>query len=132
MAQLISSGLFQATENLSRKLSYLFIMLIHNATSNLVESFNAQIAKYVGGKRINYSLRRSYAGRCAAAVVSFNTGTLHTKTHEAIYGTAPNNLIANLEKNRCKVNKKSSKRSKKHTTSVLKDTHYGEMRNNRI
>lgn len=128
LPQLISCGLLSAIQNLNKKLSYHARSLIHNVTSNLVESFNAQIAKYVGGKRINYSLRRSYAGRCAAGVVSFNTGTLHTATHNVIFKSEPNNLILNLEKNRKKWTKKYKNKTKlkKRKAPVLKDANYGE------
>lgn len=34
--------------------------LMHNSDSNKVESFNSIIAKFVGGKRINFSLRQGY------------------------------------------------------------------------
>lgn len=49
--------------------------LLHNLNNNRAEQFNSLVAKYVGGKRINYALRNSYALRCYAAVVAFNTGT---------------------------------------------------------
>lgn len=31
--------------------------LIHNLNNNFVESYNSVVAKFVGGKRVNYSLR---------------------------------------------------------------------------
>lgn len=34
--------------------------LIYNVHNNVVEGFNSVIAKYVGGKRINFSLRGTY------------------------------------------------------------------------
>lgn len=47
--------------------------LIHDVDNNVVEQFNAIIAKMIGGKRVNYCLRGSYQSRCSAAVVSHNT-----------------------------------------------------------
>lgn len=47
--------------------------LIQNVDSNIVESFNAIIAKLIGGKRIHFSLKGSYAGRCAIATVTKNS-----------------------------------------------------------
>ncbi|KAI5631791.1 yqaJ-like viral recombinase domain-containing protein [Phthorimaea operculella] len=129
MAQLDSSGLMKAIENISKKLSYQSRSLIHDCTSNLVESYNAQVAKYIGGKRVNYSQRRSYAGRCAAAVVAFNTGTLHTTTHKVVFGTEPNRLIAKLEKFRKRKVEKAKQTPptfKKREVVVSKDAHYGE------
>ncbi|CAG5040675.1 unnamed protein product [Parnassius apollo] len=46
--------------------------LIENVNTNLVECFNNVIAKFIGGKRINFALKRGYQGRCNAAVVKFN------------------------------------------------------------
>ncbi|KAJ6649467.1 hypothetical protein Bhyg_04703 [Pseudolycoriella hygida] len=47
--------------------------LLANYTNNPAEQFNGYVAKYLGGKRINYSLAGSYASRVAMAVVHFNT-----------------------------------------------------------
>lgn len=49
------------------------ISLLVNETNNPAEEFNNIVAKYLGGKRINYSLARSYTGRVAIAVVQYNT-----------------------------------------------------------
>lgn len=128
MSSMVATGLLQAVEIICKKLCNHANSLTHNVTSNLVESYNAQIAKHVGGKRINYSLRRSYSGRCAAAVVSFNTGTLHTTTHEIIFGSKPTTLIAKVENYRLNYVKKANPRRKQprrlHIT-VSNDAHYG-------
>lgn len=48
--------------------------LLENHTNNPAEEFNNIVAKYLGGKRINYSLAGSYKARVATAVVQYNTG----------------------------------------------------------
>lgn len=48
--------------------------LLENFTNNAAEEFNNIVAKFLGGKRINYSLARSYTARVASAVVQYNTG----------------------------------------------------------
>lgn len=48
--------------------------LIANYTNNPAEQLNSYVAKYLGGKRINYSLAGSYTSRVAMAVVHFNSG----------------------------------------------------------
>lgn len=48
--------------------------LLANYTNNAAEEFNNIVAKYIGGKRINYSLGRSYSARVACAVVQYNSG----------------------------------------------------------
>lgn len=47
--------------------------LLANYTNNPAEQLNSYVAKYLGGKRINYSLAGSYTARVAMAVVHFNT-----------------------------------------------------------
>lgn len=47
--------------------------LIANYTNNPAEQLNSYVAKYLGGKRINYSLAGSYTARVAMAVVHFNS-----------------------------------------------------------
>jgi len=47
--------------------------LMQDVDSNIVESYNSIIAKVIGGKRVNYALKRSYVGRCYAATVAKNS-----------------------------------------------------------
>lgn len=47
--------------------------LLANFTNNPAEQLNGYVAKYLGGKRINYSLAGSYTARVAMAVVHFNS-----------------------------------------------------------
>ncbi|CAG4936322.1 unnamed protein product [Parnassius apollo] len=46
--------------------------LLHDVDSNVVERYHSIIAKYVGGKRVKFSLKNSYETRCIASAVSFN------------------------------------------------------------
>lgn len=48
--------------------------LIEDVDSNISEKFNSIVAKFVGGKRINYSAGPSYKDRCLLAVIQHNTG----------------------------------------------------------
>lgn len=127
IASLVACGLMKPLEQLARRLSYHAPSLLYNVSSNLVESFNSQVAKYVGGKRINYSLRCSYGTRCAAGVVSFNTGRLHSVTHEVIFHTDVNCIVSRVENHRLnRVKKAKSKIKKKIHVPVSKDSHYGQ------
>lgn len=47
--------------------------LLAGYTNNPAEQFNSYVAKYLGGKRINFSLAGSYTARVAMAVVHFNS-----------------------------------------------------------
>lgn len=71
--------------------------LIEDVDSNVVEQFNSIIVKFTGGKRINFSRRRSYAGRCNAAVVSFNSRRCHYELHKQMYGISPGKVLKRYE-----------------------------------
>lgn len=47
--------------------------LLHDVDTNAAETYNSVVAKFVGGKRLNFSLKGSYEVRCKAAAVSYNT-----------------------------------------------------------
>jgi hypothetical protein len=46
--------------------------LLQDVESNIVESFNSIIPKFIGGKRINYALKNSYSTRCMLVTISKN------------------------------------------------------------
>lgn len=48
--------------------------LLLNMDNNAAELYNSLLAKSVGGKRINFSMRRSYETRCEKAAISYNVG----------------------------------------------------------
>jgi hypothetical protein len=62
--------------------------LLHDIDSNVVEQFHSIVAKFVEGKCINYSTKRSYRARCHAAVALFNT----KKTHKTVVGKSPTKI----------------------------------------
>ena len=47
--------------------------LILNMNNNAAECYNAVLVKFTGGKRINFSKKRSYQTRCEAAAISYNS-----------------------------------------------------------
>ncbi|CAI6354556.1 unnamed protein product [Macrosiphum euphorbiae] len=64
--------------------------LIYNVNNNSVEGYNSVVAKYVGGKRINFSHKGSYQARCTAAVLSYNAGaTSLSVLHKKICNKSP-------------------------------------------
>lgn len=86
--------------------------LIFDVDSNAVEQFNAVVAKFVGGKRINYSLNKSYNARCSAAVVSFNCKRPHYALHKTLTKTSPGKNTKLLELRRIKHNSQNLLRRK--------------------
>nr|CAI5865414.1 unnamed protein product [Callosobruchus analis] len=67
---LADTGLYCQIQDQLRYLSNHSTSLIFDLDSNLVESLNSEICKFAGGKRVNFSQKRQYQGRCSAAVVT--------------------------------------------------------------
>nr|XP_022911115.1 uncharacterized protein LOC111422121 [Onthophagus taurus] len=106
--------------------------LLEKVNSNIVEQFHAIIAKFVGGKRINFSQKRSYQTRCQGAVISFNSNRIHSlvsKTHPFAH---KNLNVENLEKRRrrsrenAKKLKLMGKKKTKLQKSQIDDEDYGD------
>ena len=103
--------------------------LIHDVDSNVVERFNGIIAKFVGGKRINYIQKQSYQARCNAAVISFNTKQPLSTLHKKYIGRSPSGRISKVEKRRQRQLSKSIIYKRKKNRKFLEKTsnsHYGE------
>lgn len=55
-------------------LTYHTESLMYGYNNNSAELYNSILTKYVGGKRVNFSLKGSYQLRCSAAVTAYNSG----------------------------------------------------------
>ncbi|XP_039298924.1 uncharacterized protein LOC120354905 [Nilaparvata lugens] len=77
-------GLFQRVKNAARFLSLHASSLLEDVDSNYVEHYNHAVAKFVGGKRINFTSRGSYQARCEGAVVQHNTGMVLYNLHKTM------------------------------------------------
>lgn len=71
--------------------------LILNVDSNIVESFNSIFAKLIGGKRINFVLKGSYAGRCAIATVTKNFKRPFYSLHKTISKNSPIGKLSSVK-----------------------------------
>ncbi|XP_074040945.1 uncharacterized protein [Leptinotarsa decemlineata] len=75
-------GLYRDIQVCMNRLIIHIESLLYNMNNNLAEYYNSIVCKFVGGKRINYSKKKSYQSRCEAALISFNKepeyyGVLH-------------------------------------------------------
>lgn len=113
--QLISVGLYPAIHDIFRDLSRHSRSLLIDVTSNYVEHYNSIVAKFIGGKRINFATSGSYQGRCTAAVVQHNSGHAHYKFHKVVYKSSPGTFAKSNELKRKKKNdqKRNNKRCRK-------------------
>ena len=112
IANLEKSGMLAVIQKVIDKLCTHADSLLYSYNSNSVESFNSIVAKLVGGKRINFSLKKGYETRCAGAVTQFNTKQLHTKVHRKLFNSSPCKTVEKLEKQRTSENLKKRKRFK--------------------
>lgn len=67
--------------------------LIYFVNNNCVESYNSVVAKYIGGKRVNFSFRGQYINQLlivincktkSTAVPILNIGSYQTRCHTAV------------------------------------------------
>lgn len=103
--------------------------LIHDVDSNTVERYNSIVAKFVGGKRINFSKKGSYQMRCHAAVVSFNTHNSISTLYKSVSGRSPRGSVKKFEEKRLKALQASKKVLRKRNRMLFskgEDINYGE------
>lgn len=87
---LTSAGIYQEVMSAVHRVAFHSSSLIINVNTNCAEAYNACVAKFIGGKRINFACRGSYKTRCEAAVTSYNTkGELHRYVHKAMVEESP-------------------------------------------
>lgn len=78
-------GLHRETNQIIKRLSMHADSLLMNVDNNVCEQFNSIINKHLAGKRINFSLRHSYATRIESGVISHNTsGQLLRSLHKHV------------------------------------------------
>lgn len=106
--------------------------LILNMDNNLAEHYNSVVCKFVGGKRVNYSLRGSYQTRCEAAALSFNSkGDYYRNINKTATGKSPSHFtkkhVFKCQKNIARNVKKRLflKKFNKKKKEVLPDKDYG-------
>ncbi|KAH9627660.1 hypothetical protein HF086_016393 [Spodoptera exigua] len=93
--------------------------LLEDVDTNAAECFNSVVAKIVGGKRINFSLRRGYRARCFAAVLSFNNPHPRHTLHKKILGQSPRSILKNFEERR--LTKRRTNQAKPHKNNRLQN-----------
>ncbi|KAJ8889004.1 hypothetical protein PR048_008498 [Dryococelus australis] len=109
--------------------------LLKNLTNNVVEQFFSRVAKFVGGKRGNYTQKRSYKGHCTVALVSHNmhrplyllhkamctdkSSGKYTRLHET-------RRLLSIQKRRTRTRPRPMRRENRFTnTRHAQDKHYG-------
>lgn len=101
-------------------------------TNNPAEQFNSIIAKFLGGKRVNYALRGTYESRCYNAVTTYNSKdySLVAAIQQKLAPGVQNILQVNTLKFQYQRKRKAHDKSrgvKRAKRSRLSDRHYGEV-----
>ena len=65
-------GVFEEFNKVVARVANNASSLLHDVDNNLTEHFNSILNKFLGEKRINFSLSGSYETRCFAAALEFN------------------------------------------------------------
>ncbi|GFR31323.1 yqaJ domain-containing protein [Trichonephila clavata] len=97
---LLESGLMYNVMHVVSNLADNSKSLLFSANNNCVEQFNSIVAKFIGGKRINFCLRGSYLARCSGAVISHNARSFMSSVHKNMYNTSPGNFVKSIERKR--------------------------------
>lgn len=101
--------------------------LIMNMDTNTAEQYNSIVCKFVGGKRINFSLKGSYQTRCQAAAISFNTRGTYYSVLSKKMPLQTRKYVAKMVKKRQlqKDSKNRTTRKQNKKTPTLPDRDYG-------
>ncbi|KAF4532108.1 hypothetical protein B566_EDAN006202 [Ephemera danica] len=91
--------------------------LIYDMSSNFADQYNSIIAKFISGKRINWTQRNSYSDRCHMAVVSHNTHKTFYSLHKSMCDSSPGYHSKKIEETQ----KNNTIRAKKRPQEI-KDT----------
>ncbi|XP_076301597.1 uncharacterized protein LOC143219551 [Lasioglossum baleicum] len=95
--KLQEAGIYGKLQYIMQRMKANAASLLHNLTSNIVESRNAIICKLIGGKRTNLAQRGSYQTRVQASVVQTNSSAPISKACNAL-GKEPPARATVLEK----------------------------------
>ncbi|XP_076665015.1 uncharacterized protein LOC143367264 [Andrena cerasifolii] len=130
---LLKIGVYQDVKEILRPLLAHAESLLYNTTNNAVESLNGLIAKYTGGKRLNFTERGSYTGRCAAAVVEYNSNQVHSRLDAVMKKKTPEVVRQIEEKKKKEKEKRAAKQKETKAARYVrkqlpsqKDSDYGQ------
>lgn len=118
---LIASGTVEKMMLPTRRLMYCADDLLKGETNNPAEHYNSIVAKFVGGKRVNFSLSNNYKYKATAATVQFNTKKALSAFYETNFHTKPSPLAKKIESKRLqKCNREKARRIKMKALKIVR------------
>lgn len=94
---LTNSGTYEKICQATRRLMYCSSDLILGYTNNNAEHYNSIVAKFVGGKRVNFSLSNSYKHKANAAAVQYNKKSAIKALYRTKFNTDPPYLATKIQ-----------------------------------
>lgn len=88
---------FEKMSSAMRHLMYCAKDLIQGESNNVAEHYNSIVAKFVGGKRVNFSLSNAYKYKANVAAVQYNSKAAVTAFYKANFDVNPPELTRKLE-----------------------------------
>lgn len=133
---LMKSGTYEKLSSPIRKLMYCAKDLLLGENNNIAEHYNSIVAKFVGGKRVNYALSNSFKYKANAAAVQFNSKRAVTALYQTAFNRNPPALTQKIElkrlqkaireKDRRMTNKANHIRPKRFNDAKERGSGYGE------
>lgn len=130
------SGSYEKLSAPIRKLMYCAKDLLLGENNNIAEHYNSIVAKFVGGKRVNFALSNSYKYKTHAAAVQFNSKKAVTTLYQTAFERNPPALTQKIElkrlqkavygKERRTMNRENHVRPKRFNDTKEKGSGYGE------
>lgn len=131
----MKTGTYEKLSQPTRRLMFYASDLLRGHTNNPAEHYNSIVAKFVGGKRINFSLSNSYRYKANAAAVQYNERFPLKALYRTKFQGKPPKLSTkvqlkrlrktDLDKKRRKIRKEKKIFPKKFCRNKQKGTGYG-------
>ncbi|XP_022911744.2 uncharacterized protein [Onthophagus taurus] len=112
------------------RITYNASSLLHNMNTNDAEHYNAVVCKFIGRKRVNFSLKNSYSIRCKAAALSFNEkSNYYNIIQKALTSKDPRSILKKFIARRHRKNELQRRGQRKFYLKKVfsADHHYGQV-----
>lgn len=106
------SGTYEKLAQPTRRLVYCASDLLLGHTNNPAEHYNSIVAKFIGGKRVNFSLSNSYDYKCNASAVQYNEKSPLEALYRTNFNSQPPSLSTKIQLKRLRKTARDKERRK--------------------
>ncbi|KAJ6642587.1 DNA transposase THAP9 [Pseudolycoriella hygida] len=104
--------------------------LLLGETNNIAEHYNSIVAKFVGGKRVNFALSNSYLYKAHAAAVQFNTKKAVTTLYQTVFQRDPPTLTQKIESKRLQKALREKNRRAENKANHIRPVRFNDTKQN--